>query len=1112
MAKRKSSRSKQLTKTAVAEKSSTDNGELVSLLRKELCCVEQLFERPGQLDTLPSTQCLNPGMSDIQIANVTRLGHRDKFARPHDWENLIPLLKDREELLWIVDKKDGCYSFSLGLKSNVPVLPDRTDAIERMRHFDVICDHFARRAFPESRLTRQSNSNVVHFLNSTKQSLRAGVTCVTGIPSPKRLEGDQLTEERSEDRRPFAGLNDVLESLVEEPTFTLVFTVAKATVSQIREKFERQAAARDVISPLLRQEISRTQTVSSDVHGDRSGGTSTSVTQQDSRNIFAKAYQLFTGSTAEPKNRMTELGRHPAASRQSGSNEGWSEGWSSGQQDSDAVSTTQINSTVEFLDNALKLSMEHLKQTGGTGGYFGSVMVYSSAPETSKRVASCLCATLSGAHSYLRPMSALPFKGEHAGFQLTTNLPVQEYLGKVGAEIQILNCDQAGMLMLLPDTELPGCQLKRSVFYGRPRIEVDGGGAPIGEIAFFEKTLNRSKAPQANESTLRLSAKDVCSHLLVVGTTGSGKTERTVHILNQLPEDEFQVIVIETAKKTYRDKLKRSYPPLVYTLGDSSCRPLRLNPFFFDPGTSLKRHISILSDAMTELLPVEALIGPKLREATEQCYKRCGWDIERGEFTGVGDPAYPDMIQFNHEIHRVCESLEDYGAEVRGNYKGALLNRGRIFLDDIYQDIFAFQGNRDFAELFPRDTIIEMEEMPPSEINMPAFLVSLIIERLRAFRFLQSQKNEASTGKKIVLVIEEAHNVLHRRFEEGGDEREAGRGKRLIEQVVRLLQEGRSLGIGVMVVDQSAQYLADAVIANTNTKIVHRQEDGNELKTIGEALGLSDDDWPDMQKLEDGECIVKTKSSPRPVKLSPIPAALVSMTHSWNPFDKDAFRPFYQSAEKVVEQCFLEKQAAMDSTIISKLQAYVGHQIELLRFVIGRHLIMNGQYELLELSRKLMCLSDLHRILIWRRELSASTSSFVLTLGQAFLIGDENAEANASDHLLADLLTDEARKFVARLPTTCWISDNRQRVLHDHWLGQVEAKLVAWAETVQNHPAKANASLQWLKGTDRYWKHLQPQLVLEYAIASGHDCAAFVAGQAGIGNNPRLILKPQECD
>ena len=63
---------------------------------------------------------------------------------------------------------------------------------------------------------------------------------------------------------------------------------------------------------------------------------------------------------------------------------------------------------------------------------------------------------------------------------------------------------------------------------------------------------------------------------------------------------------------------------------------------------------------------MEALIGPKLgAEAAERCYMECGWDIETGEFMGEGAPIYPDMILFNSEVEKVCDSLQDYGPEVK---------------------------------------------------------------------------------------------------------------------------------------------------------------------------------------------------------------------------------------------------------------------------------------------------------------------------------------------------------------------------------------------------------------------------------------------------------------
>ena len=165
--------------------------------------------------------------------------------------------------------------------------------------------------------------------------------------------------------------------------------------------------------------------------------------------------------------------------------------------------------------------------------------------------------------------------------------------------------------------------------------------------------------------------------------------------------------------------------------------------------------------------------------------------------------------------------------------------------------------------------IIELDELPPSEINMPAFVISVLLERLRAHCARRRLGREKAPIPYFLVVIEEAHNVLSRRIEETADPRQTGGGKHLLQQIVRLLQEGRDLGIGVMVVDQSPQSLANAVLANTNTKLVHRLVDGEELRIIGTTLGPDEKEWPDLGRLEDGECVVSMKNGGKPLKLAP---------------------------------------------------------------------------------------------------------------------------------------------------------------------------------------------------------------------------------------------------
>ena len=371
---------------------------------------------------------------------------------------------------------------------------------------------------------------------------------------------------------------------------------------------------------------------------------------------------------------------------------------------------------------------------------------------------------------------------------------------------------------------------------------------------------------------IRLAPEDFFSHIFIVGTTGCGKTTRAAKILHDA--DGFRRLIFETAKKTYWNELGlKPDEVIIYTLGDSTRNPLRFNPFFFEKGTNLKQHIAVLSDAISDLLPMEALIGPKLREAVERCYQACGWDMETSERdTTCSAPEYPDVAMFNLMVRRVAEEMSDYSAEVQGNYKGALLNRSAIFMDAVYQDIFAFDGNKTVDELFPSDktVIIEMEEMPPSEINMPAFIISLLLQRIRAYQNSASRNGTLKSNPGFLIAIEEAHNVLSRDIQAKHDESQSGKGAHLVKQVTRLLAEGRGLKLGLMVIDQSAANIAPSVIVNTNTKLVFRQEDGTEIETIGKAIGLTEESWGDLQLLERGEYLLRNGKYPQPVKMAPL--------------------------------------------------------------------------------------------------------------------------------------------------------------------------------------------------------------------------------------------------
>jgi hypothetical protein len=536
------------------------------------------------------------------------------------------------------------------------------------------------------------------------------------------------------------------------------------------------------------------------------------------------------------------------------------------EQAGESVTQTELNASLELLDHSLKESVNLLRTGVGTGAFFASAMIYAADPDLGRRIGTSLAATLSGSKTHLRPFQVIPYSGPGSGAHLTHQVAAHTWF----PGLAILSNHLAAQMLLTPEAELPGLRMKRNVFYGRHEPgKRNGQCAWLGDVSFLRSGVRLRDEPRraggsAESPQFEIPSEDLLSHVLVTGTTGSGKTLRAVAILNRIDPAEFQIVVLESAKKTFRKLLNRhGVKRRVFTVGESRENPLRVNPFFFEPNTSLKRHVSVLSDALSDLLPVEALIGPKLREAIQSAYREFGWDLETGRHTGSGPARYPSVLDLNLHVLRVAKGLR-YSPELKANYLGALTGRSQLFIDDLYQDIFAWNGDRTLEELFGEDdAIIEMDALPPSEIQMPAFVLSLLLERFRARQALGGKR-------KLLLVLEEAHNFLDRGREQGQSGREIGSGGHLLQQIVRLLQEGRELGLGVMVIDQSPSALADAVIKNTNTKLVLRISDSEEARLIGSGLGLGDDEWRDLHELEDGECIVKTKNAGKAVKLAPL--------------------------------------------------------------------------------------------------------------------------------------------------------------------------------------------------------------------------------------------------
>ena len=200
---------------------------------------------------------VQPGLKDIIMSKIATLGHRGNFPRQYDWENLIPTLATEEELFWIAHKKqDKTFDLYLGIKSNQTEIA-KTSFKRRADRFQILCDLFSKRAFPESSFVYQDPNQTAETLSAITDMPH--VYCLTGMPSYKDTDTDKVVSERDEEKRPFSSINDILEAhLNVDGDFYLIFSISPAPNRCIQKVFNDKFALKNLIKPLLEQTINNT--------------------------------------------------------------------------------------------------------------------------------------------------------------------------------------------------------------------------------------------------------------------------------------------------------------------------------------------------------------------------------------------------------------------------------------------------------------------------------------------------------------------------------------------------------------------------------------------------------------------------------------------------------------------------------------------------------------------------------------------------------------------------------------------------------------------------------------------------------------------------------------
>ena len=503
----------------------------------------------------------------------------------------------------------------------------------------------------------------------------------------------------------------------------------------------------------------------------------------------------------------------------------------------------------EKYTRGLEALWSKLQDCKAKGGWHCGTFLLAETEEGVRRAAAAVRSVFSGDDSVPDPLSTCQADGiadRVAGLALPVAppAPAPGLVGYPHHVLGLLSSDELAVLAQLPDQETPGFHVRRAA-----RFDVSPHADPAGDAVSIGVVFDRGRPAGPR---LVVTPKSLCRHALVVGTTGSGKTNTVFALLQEAARYGVPFLVLEPAKREYRG-LDAGDDVRVFTLGREGVSPLRLNPLEVPPGMSVSEHVDLLRAAFAASFGLWTPLPQVLEQSLHAVYRDRGWDLARNvnrRLDAGADPsaASPTLTDLVAEVTRVADRL-GYSGETTAEIRSALITRinalrvgGKGRMLDV---------RRSFPPelLFDAPTVIELEGLGADEDK--AFVMALLLIRLAAHR----RRQGPADGLRHLLVVEEAHRLLARtgpRLEE----RAADPQGKAVETFTNLLAEVRAYGQGIVIVDQVPTKLATDVLKNTNLKIAHRLVAEDDREVVGGSMVMDDDQERTLATLSVGEAAV----------------------------------------------------------------------------------------------------------------------------------------------------------------------------------------------------------------------------------------------------------------
>ena len=545
------------------------------------------------------------------------------------------------------------------------------------------------------------------------------------------------------------------------------------------------------------------------------------------------------------------------------------------------LTNTKQNKTIQELQKKIDAQLMRIKSSESYGMFDMACYFSSSDKQTTLTAANTFKALVSGEQTSVEN-SFVNFWDDRRDLWEKRTSRVCDYLryGRhVEVEYQGVLIDKDGEEVLAEQIVTPANMVSGTelpLVMGFPMKSINGvsivTSAEFGRNVRYRNKSDSKKAMRlANmgciyhmgtkwpKNRVKIDIDSLSGHCFITGTTGSGKSNTTYKLLEELLDKGINFLVVEPAKGEYKYQFGNVVDINIFTTNKSFYEMLHLNPFEFPEGIHVAEHLQGLVQVFSACWPLYAAMPAILKEAFEKSYRYCGWDLHHSVHFDNGNGMFPTFNTLMKMLPEIINSSA-YSADSKGDYIGSLETRVNSLTKGLIGDIFCSGKSIEDHVLFEKNTIIDLSRLKSDETV--SLIMGTLIMKLNEYRMVQ--KLPKNSRLRHVTVLEEAHNILKKvsldQNAESGNVQGAS-----VDMIRRSIAEMRTYGEGFIIIDQSPAEVDVAAIRNTNTKFIMKLSDKDDFETVGRTIGLNDEQILEIGRLQRGVAITYQTEWEEPV-------------------------------------------------------------------------------------------------------------------------------------------------------------------------------------------------------------------------------------------------------